>query len=441
MLHIHDEAVRAVLLQGHFGLERETLRVTQEGFLSHERNPFVESEHIVRDFSENQVEINTSVCDTPEEAVAELVHYDAQVQRQLAVMKEPELLWPFSNPPYIRNERDIPIAQFEGELAFKTAYREHLANTYGRYKMAFSGIHFNFSFGEDLFEADFAATGRPEQEYAAYKDEVYLGLAEQCVRWGWLMTAITAASPLLDSSYVEKGKMGQDLFMGIATVRCSELGYWNAFVPILDYRSMPAYAQSIQQYVDQQLIVYPSELYYPIRLKPRGRYGIQELAAGGVSHIELRMFDLNPLEPSLVNVEDVRFGQLFLLWLAGMPRKPLTVKDQVHAVQNFKSAAHYDLKTVQLVAEDGPSCSFAAAALRAIDQMDQYFRDCGDEVYRQVKACLAFQRSKFEEQENRYPWMIRERFSDGFVNKGLELARQHQRTCVFGSDVDAGSGI
>ena len=35
MLHIHDEAVRAVLLQGHFGLERETLLVTQEGFLSH----------------------------------------------------------------------------------------------------------------------------------------------------------------------------------------------------------------------------------------------------------------------------------------------------------------------------------------------------------------------------------------------------------------------
>ena len=56
----------------------------------------------------------------------------------------------------------------------------------------------------------------------------------------------------------------------MASVRCSELGYWNFFAPVFDYTNLTRYADSIQRYVDDGLIRYATELYYPIRLKPAG---------------------------------------------------------------------------------------------------------------------------------------------------------------------------
>ena len=154
MLHAHDESVRAHLLEGGFGLEKESLRIDGGGFLAHTPADFADDVHIVRDFSENQVEVNTPVCATPAEAIQSLEHYNGLVQRAIANLPERELLWPFSNPPYILNEKDIPIAQYFGDDASKTEYREYLSDRYGRYKMAFSGIHLNYSFGEALLRAD-----------------------------------------------------------------------------------------------------------------------------------------------------------------------------------------------------------------------------------------------------------------------------------------------
>ena len=107
MLHAHDESVRAHLLEGGFGLEKESLRIDGGGF-SPIRRPTSPTTHIVRDFSENQVEVNTPVCATPAEAIQSLEHYNGLVQRAIANLPERELLWPFSNPPYILNEKDIP---------------------------------------------------------------------------------------------------------------------------------------------------------------------------------------------------------------------------------------------------------------------------------------------------------------------------------------------
>ena len=55
MLHAQNQRVRELLLKGNFGLERESLRITPSGNLSHSPNPFPTQGNIVRDFSENQV--------------------------------------------------------------------------------------------------------------------------------------------------------------------------------------------------------------------------------------------------------------------------------------------------------------------------------------------------------------------------------------------------
>ncbi len=158
MLHIDNDRVRKLLLQGNFGLERESLRVTPDGHLSHTAHPFdADDSRIVRDFCENQTEINTSVHKSAEMAMEELGQIDRRIVKRLRELPQPELLWPFSNPPYIMSEEDIPVAQFSGRQIEKTTYRNGLSDKYGRYKMTFSGIHFNYSFAGDLLRANYEA--------------------------------------------------------------------------------------------------------------------------------------------------------------------------------------------------------------------------------------------------------------------------------------------
>ena len=314
MLDVRKPRLRPYALEGNFGLERESLRVTAEGRMAQTPHPFPpDHPRIVRDFCENQTEINTGVHPTAEAAVAELKEIDATIRA--AIAPQGEQLWTNSNPPPISDESEIVPARFEGARVGKLTYRNYLAAKYGKRLMAYCGIHFNFSFGERLV----AAAG-------VDRDALYLHVAAQCVKWGWAIVALTAASPA-----------GQH-----ASVRCSERGYWNSFVPVLDFSSVRAYAKSIARYVQDRLLIAPSELYYPVRLKPRGPNNLLTLAECGIDHIEIRCVDLNPLTDGLVDVRDVEFIHLFMLWCAAQERETLSAEKQAESVAAFKAAARID---------------------------------------------------------------------------------------------------
>ena len=423
MLHIENEWIRKHLLDGCFGLEKEGLRILENGFFSHTPDPFPEDEHIVKDFCENQTEINTSVHISIQGALRELESHNRRILSRLQRLPQKEYLWMFSNPPYIENEQDIPIAVFGGSQKSKMDYREYLSDKYGRYKMTFSGIHVNFSFAEELLEAAYKLqkkSGYPE--YKEYKNQLYLKLAKQLAAAGWILVAITAASPTMDSSFVEKGVYDRDVFSGMASVRCSEMGYWNDFSPILDYENITAYADSIQKYVDAGMLSAPSELYCPIRLKTKGANDLDRLRKYGANHIELRMFDLNPLAEAGVEEKDIFFAQLLIIWLVSIPEYPFTQKEQVQAVRNFKNAARYDLKTVKILTPDGKRDSVAGTAMNMIDRMKAFYQ----ELKLPVQDILDYEYQKFVDAENRYAWKIRKQFQNGYVKKALAYTRERQ---------------
>lgn len=422
MLQIEDFYIKTHIMEGGFGLEKESLRILEDGSFAHTEHPFPNEEHIVKDFCENQIEINTSVNRSVDDAVCELEQYSKKIQKKLFELPEREFIWQFSNPPYIKSEDDIPVAAFEGDMISKTYYRDYLSDKYGRYKMTFSGIHFNYSFDEKVLERDYKLSG--ENDFFQYKNQLYLNLAEQLAAYGWLLTAVTAASPLMDSSFVEKGVYGTDVFTGMASVRCSELGYWNDFAPVFDYTDINTYVDSIKKYVEMNLLKTPSELYFPIRLKPPGENNLKSLRERGVNHIELRMFDLNPLQESGIDTRDIRFAQMMIIWLASTRNKHLSESEQIQSVQNFKKAAHYDLKTVKIVASDGIIYSVAQAALKIIDEMRSFF--VKHEMETEVQDVLDFEYSKFIDADNRYAWKIRNMYKNGFVEKGIILAKERQ---------------
>ena len=420
MFHVEDEGIRSLLFQGKLGLELESHRTTGDGYLSHTPHPFRDNPNIVRDFSEDQVEINTSPADSAEAVYLELTEHLKTVQRKLKELTAPEYLWPFSNPPYIRSEEDIYIAQWEGEERSNTTYREYLADRYGRYKMTYSGIHFNYSFSEELLKRNAAIDGATD--YRRYKDAFYLELAEKAAAYGWLIVVLLSASPLLDNSMLEAGMTDKTRFIGLASSRVSELGYWNHFTPVFGYGNIEEYTASIQEYIDKGMLIASRELYYPIRIKPPGKYTLDALRERGVSHIELRMVDLNPLDPSGIDIRDIRFLQLYLIWLASIPMEHLTGGMQVQAVQNYKNASHYDIDLARVTGLDGISASVREGALAQLEKIREFYTRADKDVL----ELIDYQREKLTKEENRYAVIVRRGFRENFVKQGLRLARQRQ---------------
>lgn len=195
------------------------------------------------------------------------------VKKLLHLETGKELLWPFSNPPYVKGEQDITIASFYGELKGKERYREYLAKKYGKKKMLFSGIHFNFSFSEEMLEEGYRQSEK--KIYQEYKNDIYMELAKKLTRYTWLLVYLTAASPVLDGSFFKDDALGRTVIKNYGSARCREIGYWNDFVPLLKYENWNTYIKSIEEYIEDGQLKEASELYYPIRLKPKGENSLE----------------------------------------------------------------------------------------------------------------------------------------------------------------------
>lgn len=417
MFHLQDEYIKNHLFDGEFGLEKESLRVMSDGSFSHTPHPAPGDPHIVRDFCENQIEINTDPFPSDEEALEALVNCENDLKDKLASLEIPEYLWPFSNPPYIKNEDDIPIAIYTGDEAWKTEYRKHLSGVYGRYKMTFSGIHVNYSFAEDLLRREAELSG--ESDYEAFKNDFYMSLTEKISYCGWLLVALTAASPVVDGSFTG-GCYDDTVNTGMSSLRCSESGYWNFFDPVFDYSSLDKYADSIEQYVTSGKLNASSELYYPVRLKPNCMYSVENLRSNGAGHIELRMYDLNPLVPEGVDIRDLKFAKYLIVYLAMGGRIRLSTEDQINAVKNFKNAAHFDLDNTVIIGKGGFTETIREASIGILECMKEFYASMLKEGSA-VISVIDYQLSKMTDDENRYAVRVLKEYGEDFVRKGIRL--------------------
>ena len=93
MLYINDEKVKECLLKGRIGLELEAHRVTGDAHLAHTGHPFPDDPQIVRDYSEDQIEINTTPEASAEAAFAQLAGKLKVIRKRLLAAKPEEYLW------------------------------------------------------------------------------------------------------------------------------------------------------------------------------------------------------------------------------------------------------------------------------------------------------------------------------------------------------------
>ncbi|MCR4843024.1 MAG: hypothetical protein K5840_07170 [Eubacterium sp.] len=436
-----------MLFKGLFGLEKEGFRILGDGSMSDTPHPFPGDENITMDFFENQIEIVTSPEPSALAAVTALAAHERRMLERLSELPEREYLWPFSAPPRIDDVNDVSIASFDGDLAHKTEYRRYLEKRYGKMKMTYSGIHFSFSFDDGLLWEEFVQS-RPEMSQAASPDAddsafrdfrtgFYLELAEKASAYAWLIVMLTAASPIVDRSFFildgSTDERGEDVFTGKSSIRCSELGYWNAFTPVFDYSDLDSYMSSIKCYIDEGLLYSPSELYYPVRPKSPGDYSASAIREKGIEYIEFRVFDVNPLVDGGIDVRDIRFTQLLLIYLASRPRMELSADDQVMAMRNYKEAASFDLSHTTILEPNSPtseSSNITDAALDLLQSMKSFFsglKEIGkdtpcEECPEWIDEVIDFQIDKVLHPGRRYCVQVCDRFSGSFFEKGLERA-------------------
>lgn len=355
-----NDRVKSYVLKARFGIEKESHRVDLSGNLAKTDHPAsitLKDDHpyIHRDFSETQMELVTPVTESVEDLLHALAAIHDVVYRS---MDKNEMLWPLSMPPPLPdNEEEIVIAKLE--QAENVRYRETLSRVYGRRKQMISGIHFNFSFGEELVQALFCEQSE-YKDYKTFKDDIYLKVARGYLHYRWLVTYLYGASPQSEKNFFED----EGLHEPVRSIRCSKWGYANSDDVQVSYRSIERYISDLASLVQRGILSEEKEYYGSVRL--RGKHQVSDLAEHGVQYIELRNIDLNPFERNGISGEQVEFLHLFLLYLLWKDED-----DQSDEWVKLGDAHN------EIVALEHPLArpAFEAEANKMIDEMEQLVVD------------------------------------------------------------------
>jgi len=302
--------LRRLVTQGLFGLEKEHVRCTTEGLLAltpHPESLGNKADHpfITTDFSESQIEMITPPLPSIYEA-----HGFMKTLHQIVLNALPpdELLWLQSMPPVLPDEAQIPVAQFEGSSRHKTEYRERLSEIYGRGRQMISGSHFSFSLGEDFFEEISRVLGSESKQT---RSKLYMKMVRNLMRYRWWLVGALGRSPSSDSSLKLKAFDSDDMFQvccdfGIS-IRSSRIGYRNPHPLETVYCTLEGYLDALDAHIRSGKLLSRNELYMPVRLK-------LDANSENISHLEIRLLDLDPFDPIGLSIESLGLLHLFCIY-------------------------------------------------------------------------------------------------------------------------------
>lgn len=337
------------------GIERESLRMQSNGFLSQADHPktlgsALTHPHITTDYSEALMEFITPPKESIPEALSYLTDIHAVVHRHL---ENDEKLWPLSMPCMLDDqEENIRLAQYGSSNIgkFKTLYRHGLGIRYGRRMQTISGVHYNVSFPDHLFEqlqqheTDDELKNLSLQDYRSHR---YLGLVRNFIRLTPLVMYLVGASPSVCKCFMT----GRDhhllplvkgtLFSPYATaLRMGRFGYQNSAQKQLGihYNNLKCYVAELQKAVntpyaqfshlglnDEQgepiqindhVLQIENEYYSLVRPKQvpqAGETPSEALAKRGIGYVELRAVDVNPYVA--IGIDETTAGFLEVLAL------------------------------------------------------------------------------------------------------------------------------
>lgn len=354
------------------GIEKEGLRVTPEGKLSQTPHPAalgskLTHPYITTDYSEALVELITSPFHHPQDALTCLEY----LHKFVATHLDNEFIWALSMPCDIRSEADILIADYGTSNVgkMKTIYREGLNHRYGKRMQTIAGLHFNMSYS-DAFWKDYQNLLKDKQDLQTFKNQAYMGLIRNFMRYCGLVIYLTGASSALCKSFLSHPHnalktLGVDtLYAPYATsLRMSDLGYHrtNAFsasynslqnyirdlayatsTPFSDFEKIGIKKDGKYLQLNDYLLQIEAEYYAPIR--PKQKTGenervIHALQQRGIEYIEVRALDINPFEPAGISLDQMYFLHIFMTYCLLQPSPTIDQEEQKQINQTIHMLA------------------------------------------------------------------------------------------------------
>lgn len=421
------------ILSANFGVEREGLRVNEDGKLAitnHNEifgnkllNPY-----ITTDFSESQPELITPVFHTTKEAYAFLsALYDI-----IALEIGDEYIWPQSMPCDIPEDEHIPIAQYEDCDLCQSArmYREELYKKYGGKKQLISGIHFNFSFSEDFLRKLYEYENK-HSDYKDFKNDLYLKVVRNYLRYRWLLIYLLGAAPIIHESYnkectkllreVHEGAYSND---GAISHRNGECGYKNNIDLFPDYLNVASYIGSIEGFVKDNMLQSHKELYTQIRPKAKNNTELlNSIKDEGIHYIEIRSIDINPFEKGGMSLEDMDFIHMLMLYC--LVKEETGYENwQEDALLNQRLIAKHGLQNVLLI-RDGKEITKEEWGLEILFEM----KDMSLEIGLGKEEVIDRMIEKIIDTKNTYAYQITRKVQqEGYLKAHIDLAKKYKES-------------
>lgn len=380
------------LLQGMLrGIERESLRMQANGFLSQHQHPeglgsALTHPFITTDYSEALLEFITP----PKPSIKETLDFLQTLHTYTYhYLPEGESLWALSMPCMLdADENSIPLAQYGSSNIgrFKTLYRRGLGVRYGRRMQTISGVHYNLSFPDQLFaylqqqESDPQLKQLSLQDYRSHR---YFGLIRNFIRLIPMVMYLLGASPTVCRCLVTGREhhlqplVKGTLYLPEATaLRMGRLGYQNSAQRALGihYNDLAGYLAGMNNAVhisypefqalgldDEQgeplqindhVLQIENEYYSLIRPKQPPKANetpSQALAARGVAYVELRAVDVNPYSPIGIDEKSAAFLETLALYCLLNDSPKIDSAEQDIIEQNQADTVNFGRQTALMI--------------------------------------------------------------------------------------------
>ncbi|KPJ90018.1 MAG: glutamate--cysteine ligase [Gammaproteobacteria bacterium SG8_11] len=363
--------------ESQFGLEKESLRVSDQGKIAQTPHPAalgsaLTHPYITTDYSEALLELITP----PLASISAALEFLQQTHQFVYSKLGNEILWSTSMPCIVTGEASIPIAYYGESHAgvMKTVYRRGLGYRYGKMMQVIAGVHFNYSLSDKFWRVyqDLEQDSRPLQDFISHS---YFCMMRNLQRFGWLIPYLFGASPAVCKSFL-KGvptKLEQfdeyTYYEPYATsLRVGDIGYQNYKEGKsgikANYDDLDAYIKSITHAIETlcpeyekigvkvdgqyrqlnaNLLQIENEYYSSIR--PKQLTGREEkpslaLKRRGVRYLELRSLDVNVYHPLGVHEQQLHFLEAFLIFCL-LHDSPAISSDERNAIdKNLSTTAH-----------------------------------------------------------------------------------------------------
>lgn len=412
---IQNNQLEELFFEGNYGIEKEGLRTDQNERLALTNHPEKlgsRSYHpyIHTDFSESQPELVTPTMPSITEAFNWLEALHDVLHR---TMNADEYLWPYSMPNILPEESEIPIIRLADVDA--VAYREELAARYGKKLQTISGIHLNFSFSDLFIEESY----QHQTEFTsklAYQNNLYMKLAANFLKYEWILLYLFGASPYADESFYTS-KAAQDLEKPtdyIRSLRNSHFGYHNDDEVQVSYESLTTYLKDIERYVEKDYLSEDREFYGNARLRGAGNQ-FSDMLETGISYVEFRSIDINPLDRIGLSMEQLEFYHLFFMYMVWLDKKANTAE--------ITEGQHRNLQ----IAHENPfeQTPYLSEAFLFLDGLENMVRTLKlEEKYIQL---INRAREEFEQPEKSLSARIAKKIDEeGYLNHAKQLGTRYK---------------